>query len=158
MASNSSEARIDTASRIILATPKSIYQAMTDSEAVLSWRHPKGMTARFERFDPRPNGGYRMTLFYPEELRGLGKSQPDRDIVEGRFIELTPYERIVEDVAFESAGPQFAGTMRITTTLNTVSDGTKVTVSCENVPAGIRAEVHAEGLASTLKNLALFIE
>jgi len=48
--------------------------------------------------------------------------------------------------------------MRVTTLLSPVSDGTKVTISCTNVPIGIGQADHAEGLAFTLKSLALFIE
>lgn len=33
-----------------------------------------------------------------------------------------------------------------------------MTVRCEDVPAGIRAEDHAAGLQSTLDNLAAFVE
>jgi len=33
-----------------------------------------------------------------------------------------------------------------------------VTVRCEDVPAGIRPEDHQAGLASTLNNLAEFVE
>lgn len=36
-------------------------------------------------------------------------------------------------------------------------DGTNVTITAENVPAGISAEDHAAGLASTLENLASFV-
>ncbi|MCH4826295.1 hypothetical protein [Planococcus halocryophilus] len=42
--------------------------------------------------------------------------------------------------------------------LETVSEGTRVTLICENVPKGIRKEDHDIGLNSTLENLARFIE
>lgn len=38
------------------------------------------------------------------------------------------------------------------------SGGTKVTITCENVPEGIRQEDHDAGLQSTLKNLVIFVE
>ncbi len=158
MSETTSAPRVDQASRIILATPKAIYQAMLDAEALTSWRPPAGMTARFERFDARLGGGYRMVLTYPEDQRGRGKSADDADIVEGRFAELDPFERIVEDVRFESDDAAFAGVMRITTQLSPVTDGTKVTIRCENVPPGISPEDHQLGMASTLRNLAFFIE
>jgi hypothetical protein len=37
-------------------------------------------------------------------------------------------------------------------------DGTLVTVRCEEVPVGIKAEDHQAGLQSTLSNLAAFTE
>jgi len=97
-------------------------------------------------------------MLYPDDLHGCGKSEPDRDIVHGRFVELVPFEQIVEDVQFVGPDPSYAGTMRVTTILSPVAGGTKVVISCENVPVGIKEADHAEGLASTLKNLALFIE
>ena len=75
-----------------------------------------------------------------------------------KLTELLPYERIVEDVVFASDDPAFAGTMRVTTTLTPVADGTRVTILCANVPPGISADDHQAGMASTLRNLAAFIE
>lgn len=158
MSSPTSEPRVDQASRIILATQKAIYLAMTDAEAIASWRPPHGMTMQFERFDPRVGGGYRVTLLYPEDQRGQGKTRDDADVAEVRFIALDPFERLVEDVTFESDDAAFAGVMRITTLLAPVTDGTKVTYRCENVPPGISPEDHQEGMASTLKKLANFVE
>jgi hypothetical protein len=39
-----------------------------------------------------------------------------------------------------------------------VTDGTLVTIRCEDVPTGIAAEDHQAGLNSTLVNLAAFVE
>ncbi len=71
---------------------------------------------------------------------------------------LVPDERVVEEIVFEFADPQFAGTMTVTTCLSTDPDGTRVEIICENVPAGIRAEDHQTGMASTLANLAAHVE
>jgi Activator of Hsp90 ATPase homolog 1-like protein len=48
--------------------------------------------------------------------------------------------------------------MTITTTLEPVAEGTRVTVCCEDVPSGIGESDHQAGLASTLENLAAFVE
>jgi hypothetical protein len=37
-------------------------------------------------------------------------------------------------------------------------DGTRVEIRADNVPAGISAEDHAAGLASSLANLAAYLE
>lgn len=99
-----------------------------------------------------------MAFYYPDEEGGRGKTTPDSDRFEGRFIELLPDEKIVETVEFESDDPAFAGTMTITTTFAPVTGGTKVTFLAENAPAGISAAEHKAGMDSTLKNLANFIE
>ncbi len=132
---------------------------MTDAESVASWRPPKGMSARIEAFDPRPGGTYRMAFIYDDPVPGVvGKTSAREDMFTGRFAELVPYELIVEEVAFQSDDPAFAGMMRVTTTLAEVADGTRVTIACENVSLGISAEDHQTGMASTLRNLVTFIE
>jgi uncharacterized protein YndB with AHSA1/START domain len=159
MTTQSDETRIDTASRAILAPARAIFRAMTDAESVASWRPPKGMSARIEAFDPRPGGTYRMAFIYDNPAPGVvGKTSEREDCFTGRFVELLPYERIVEEVEFQSNDPAFAGTMRVTTTLAEVADGTRVTIACENVPSGISGEDHEPGIGSTLRNLAAFIE
>lgn len=89
---------------------------------------------------------------------GKGKSTANSDIVRVRFAELIPDDRIVEEAAFESEDPANAGTMTLTTTLAPVTGGTKVTVTAENVPAGISEEDHRKGMESSLRNLALLLE
>ncbi len=96
--------------------------------------------------------------FVHERANAKGKSGGDRDVFTGRFVELLPDTRIVEEIAFDTADPAISGTMRITTQLIPVSDGTKVTFSAENVPSGISADDHRRGMESSLKNLAKLLE
>ncbi len=125
----------------------------------MSWLTPEGMTGRIDAFDPRAGGTYRMILTYDEPGHSTpGKSSQNSDIVEGRFVELVPDERIVQMVEFESEDPAFAGAMTMTWSLAAVSGGAEVTILCENVPEGIRQEDHDAGLRSTLDNLAAFTE
>jgi uncharacterized protein YndB with AHSA1/START domain len=150
--------RTDSASRIIRATPEAIYDAFIDPEAQTRWLPPEGMTGKFDMFDPRPGGQYRLTLTYSGAHAGAGKSSADADRVAGRFVELIPGERIVQTADFESDDPAFAGTMTMTWSLRPVSGGTEVTIEAFDVPPGISAEDHAQGMASTLANLAAFLE
>ncbi|WP_454885410.1 SRPBCC domain-containing protein [Sphingomonas oryzagri] len=147
-----------TASRTILAAPRAIFRVLLDGEAMANWRPPAGMTARIEHFDPRPDGRYRMVLIYPDDGTARGKSSAREDVVDGRFIDIFPDERLVEEVQFDSDDPRFQGPMTITTTLLPVRDGTRVTITATNVPAGISEADHRTGMESTLKNLANFVE
>lgn len=149
--------RIDAASRIINASPQAIYQSFLDPQALAAWRPPKGMTARIFAFEPREGGRYRMAFEY-EDASEPGKSADNTDVFEGRFVELVPGRRIVEVVTFESDDPRFAGEMTITTTLEPVDGGTRVTSACSDVPEGISPEDHEAGIASSLENLAAFVE
>ncbi|NBB15209.1 ATPase [Caulobacter sp. SLTY] len=149
--------RTDTGQRLIAASPERLYAAYVDPDAIAAWRPPEGMTARIEAFDPREGGGYRMAFVY-EDAATAGKSGDNVDLFEGRFVELVPGRRIVEQVDFDSPDPAFAGTMTITTTFEPAEGGTLVSVACADVPPGISQADHEEGIASSLANLASFVE
>lgn len=150
--------RVDTASKLIRASASRIYQAFATAEAMEAWLPPEGMAGTMLAFRFDEGGGYRMRLAYKEPDHSPGKTAEDADEVEVRFVKLVPYERIEQAVTFESDDPSFSGAMRIAWTLEPVDDGTRVTVRCEDVPAGISAEDHQTGLESTLNNLAAYAE
>lgn len=150
--------RTDNAFRVIAASPRKLYAAFVDPQALATWLPPEGMTGRIDRFEPHAGGAYRMTLTYDESESGAGKTDADTDVVEGVFVELVPDMRVVQRATFESDDPSMAGTMTISWRLDPVPEGTRVTVTCENVPVGIRKKDHLTGLRSTLANLARFAE
>jgi uncharacterized protein YndB with AHSA1/START domain len=150
--------RTDAASRVVAAPPLRVYAALVDEEALAAWLPPEGMTARFERFDPRPGGSYRLVLTYTDAAASSGKSTPDSDIVQARYVELVPGVRVVQAVDFASDEPAFAGTMTMTWEVSAVEKGTRVDITADDVPDGISAGDHASGLASSLANLAEYVE
>jgi uncharacterized protein YndB with AHSA1/START domain len=150
--------RTDSASRIIKASPQTIYRAFLDPKAWVSWLPPEGMSGHIDRFDPREGGTYRMVLTYEGSDHTSGKTSANSDVVEGRFTELLPDERVVQVVEFESDDPAFSGKMKMIWSLAAVSGGTEVTMTAENVPSGIRPRDHEAGMTSTLANLAAFVE
>lgn len=150
--------RTDTGSRVIAAPPEQVYDALVDREALTEWLPPEGMTARFERFDPRPGGSYRLVLTYRDAPGAAGKSTADSDVVEVRYVDIVPGERVVQAIDFVSDDDSFAGTMTMTWDVVAVDGGTRVDITAEDVPDGISAEDHAAGLASSLANLAAYLE
>jgi uncharacterized protein YndB with AHSA1/START domain len=150
--------RTDRASRVIAAPPAQVFAALVDREALAAWLPPEGMTARFERFDPRPGGFYRLVLTYADASTATGKASADSDIVEARYVDIVPGVRVVQAVDFVSDDPAFAGTMTMTWEVTAVDGGTRVEITADNVPDGISAEDHATGLASSLLNLAEHVE
>jgi len=150
--------RTDTGWRVIAALPERVFAALVDPEALTAWLPPDGMRARFERFDARTGGSYRMVLTYADATAAPGKASADSDIVEARFVEITPGVRVVQAVDFVADDPAYAGTMTMTWELTTVDGGTRVEIRADDVPAGISAEDHAAGLASSLANLAAYLE
>ena len=150
--------RTDTASRVIADSPERVYAALVDRDALTAWLPPEGMTARFERFDPRPGGSYRLVLTHVDASRAPGKATADTDVVEARFVDIVPGVRVVQEVDFVSDDPAFAGPMTMTWEVTAVEGGTRVDIVAEDVPDGISAEDHAVGLASSLANLAAYVE
>jgi uncharacterized protein YndB with AHSA1/START domain len=150
--------RTDRASRVMAAPPKRVWAALVDPEALMAWLPPGGMTGRFERFDARPGGTYRMVLTYSDASGAPGKASVDSDIVEARFVDIVPGERVVQAVDFVSDDPAYAGTMTMTWKVTAVDGGTRVDIVAEDVPDGISPEDHAAGLASSLTNLAAYVE
>ena len=151
-------ARTDAASRVIAAPPAQVFAALLDRDALIAWLPPKGMTARFERFDPRPGGSYRLVLTYVDASAARGKATPEADVVEARYLDIVPERRVVQAVDFVADDPAFAGTMTMTWDVTPVQGGTRVDIVAADVPDGISAEDHAAGLASSLANLAEHIE
>lgn len=150
--------RTDRGSRLVAAPVAKVFAALVDRSALESWLPPRGMTARFDRFDPRPGGSYRLVLTYADPPGAGGKSSADSDVVVVRYIDVVPNERVVQAVDFESEDPAFAGTMTMTWTVAAGEGGTLVEIVAEDVPDGISAEDHAAGLSSSLENLARYLE
>lgn len=142
---------------MISASPETVYAALVDPEALTAWLPPDGMSGRFEHFDARPGGSYRLVLTYAAGSSATGKATVDTDIVEARFLDLVPGVRVVQAVDFASNDPAYSGTMVMTWELSPVEDGTHVEIRADNVPVGISADDHAAGLGSSLNNLAAYV-
>jgi len=142
-------------SRIIKARPEELYWAFMDPAALVAWLPPAEMTGAIHEFDARVGGGYRMSLYYPSNERSSrGKTSDREDMVNVRFVELTPPRRIVEAVNFVTTDPAFVGEMTIVVTFEVVSGGTEVTFLCRNLPPGLRAEDNEAGARLSLEQLA----
>lgn len=146
-------------SRVIKAGREEVYRAFLDPQSVVAWLPPHNMTGRVHVFDPREGGLFRISLTYQDPEHSLGgKTTADTDTVQGRFVELLPYSRIVEVVTFESEDPAFAGEMTITVTLADADGGTEITFLCEDIPKGIRPEDNEQGCRESLQKLAALLE
>lgn len=150
--------RTDRASLLVHVDRDEVFAALTSREALLSWLPPDGMHGRFERFDLRPGGSYRLVLTYDDPTGALGKTSADSDIAEVRIAQFVPGERILQEIDFESDDPAFEGTMQLEWNLRSVEEGTEVEVVARQVPDGIRASDHARGITSSLANLADYLE
>lgn len=150
--------RTDRASRLVNAPLHLVFDALVDRAALETWLPPHDMTGRFEVFDPRPGGSYRLVLTYADPTAAPAKSGDDADVVDVRYEDIAPNDRVVQSVDFVSDIPAFAGTMTMTWSVREEAGATRVEIVAEDVPEGIAAEDHAAGLASSLDNLASYVE
>ena len=153
-----SMSRTDAAARLVEADVERVFAALVDPEQLLQWLPPRGMTGRFERFDARPGGSYRLVLTYEDGSSNEGKATADSDVVEACFVEVVPNACVVQTVEFISDDPAFAGTMTMTWEVVARNSQTYVTIRADDVPEGISAEDHASGMSSSLAQLAAFVE
>jgi uncharacterized protein YndB with AHSA1/START domain len=116
------------------------------------------MSGRIERFDLRPGGSYRMVLTYADASASEGKTGADSDIVEARFVDIVPGVRVVQAVDFVSDDPAYAGTMTMSWEVTAADGGARVDITADDVPDGITVKDHSAGLASSLRNLADYLE
>ena len=138
-------------SRVIKASPEALYRAFVDPAILVAWLPPGEMTGKMHAFDARVGGGYRMSLFYPPTERTFrGKTAEREDLVEVRFLELTPPRRIIEAIGFVTSQPGLLGEMTMTATFEAVPGGTEVTLLFENLPPGLRAEDNEAGAELSL--------
>lgn len=150
--------RTDRASRVIAARLPRVFAALVDADDLLVWLPPAGMTGRFEHFDCRPGGSYRLELTYLDQSAAPGKTTEGSDVVEARFVAVVVDERVVQAIDFVSDDPAYAGTMTMTWSVTELGPGTRVDITAEEVPDGISEEDHAAGMSSSLLNLAKHLE
>lgn len=143
--------------RHLRATPSAVYQALLDPDAIATWRVPDGMSSRVHEFDAREGGRFRVSLSYAEP--GLvGKSASGTDTYHGRFVELVPDQKVVEEMEFETEDATLRATMTITTTLTEAGDGSDVLMVHDSVPDSVPAADNETGMRMALDNLAKLVE
>jgi uncharacterized protein YndB with AHSA1/START domain len=146
-------------SKVIKASKETLYRAFTDPRALAAWMAPGEMTGKVHSFDLKVGGGYEMSLFYPpSEKESSGKTSGKEDRYTARFVELTPPEKIVQAITFDSENPAFLGEMIMEVEFEATDNGTKVTIVFRNIPSGIRPEDNEEGTQLTLEKLARYVE
>jgi len=134
--------------RVLRATPERVYRAYLDADAMAKWLPPNGFTGKVLHIDARVGGSYRMTFtnFTTVQSHSFG----------GKYLELTPNERIVHTDRFDD--PNLPGEMRTTITLKKVSVGTEMHVVQEGIPEMIPVEACYLGWQESLTLLTLLVE
>ncbi|MBL8695025.1 MAG: SRPBCC family protein [Planctomycetes bacterium] len=134
--------------RVLRAPAERVYRAFLDPDALVKWIAPHGFTAKVHSMDARVGGGHRMsfTNFGNGQSHSFG----------GKYLELTPNERIRYTDAFED--PNLPGQMMVTITFRAVSCGTDLQIVQEGIPAVIPPEMCYLGWQESLMLLTKLVE
>ena len=93
-----------------------------------------------------------------DDNRRISVTEDTLHCEEPHFVDVVPGVRVVQAVDFVSDDPTHAGTVTMTWEVTALDAGTRVDIRADDVPAGISAKDHAAGLASSLANLATYLE
>jgi uncharacterized protein YndB with AHSA1/START domain len=134
--------------RVLRAAPEKVYRAFLDPEALVKWLPPNGFTAKVHQMESKVGGTYKMsfTNFTSGKAHSFG----------GKYLELTPHERIQYTDKFDDAN--LPGQMVTTITLKKVFCGTELNVVQEGVPGAIPAEACYMGWQESLILLGKLVE
>ncbi len=144
--------------KIIQATREKVYNAFIDRKALAFWLAPNGMAGKVHDFDVRVGGGYDMSLFYLDN-KTAGKTSGNEDRFYAKFIELSPNEKIVQAIHFQTDKNGFTEEMIMEVLLEeNQSNTTKVTIIFKNIPTGVDPQDNETGTAESLEKLAYYID
>lgn len=147
-----------TNSKIIRAKREKIYNAFIDGKALEFWLAPNNMIGKIHDFDAKVGGGYNMSLFYLDGETG-GKTSGNEDRFSAKFVELKPYEKIVQTINFQSDKNELTDEMTMEVFLvESENNSTKVTVIFKNIPSGINPNDNEKGTQQSLEKLARYVE
>ena len=134
--------------RVVRAPAERVYRAFLDPESMARWLPPYGFTGKVHKMDARVGGGYTMSF----TNFGTGKSHS----FGGKYVELTPHERIRYTDRFED--PKMPDEMQISISLRKVACGTELTIVQEGLPAAIPVEFCYLGWQESLSQLVHLVE
>jgi uncharacterized protein YndB with AHSA1/START domain len=134
--------------RVLKAKPEKVFRAFTDANAMSAWLPPYGFLSVVHELDARVGGSYKMSFI--NFSTGNGHS------FGGKFLELVPDEFIKHTDKFDD--PNLPGEMITTVRLKKVLVGTELTVTQENIPALIPAEMCYLGWQESLDKLMRLVE
>ncbi len=144
--------------KIIRAPREKVYRAFTDKKALEFWLAPNNMTGKIHEFDLKPGGGYNMSLYYLDD-ETAGKTSGNEDRFSVKFVELKPYEKIIQVIHFQSDKNEFTGEMTMEVFLEEYENGsTKVTIVFKNIPIGIEPKDNEAGTEQSLEKLVRYID
>lgn len=134
--------------RVLRAKPERVYRAFLDRDAMVKWLPSNGFTESIDHMEAKVGGSYKMafTNFTTGDSHSFG----------GRFVELTPHEKIRYTDEFDN--PNLPGEIRVTVALKEVSVWTEPNIVQEGVPEVIPPDACYLGWQESLTLMAKLVE
>ena len=134
--------------RVLRTTPRKLYRAFLEADALAKWLPPYGFTCKVHHLEARVGGTFKMS--FNNFSTGNGHS------FAGEYLELVPDQLIRYTDRFDD--PNLPGTLQVTVSLAAVSCGTELRVVQDNIPAPIPLEMCYLGWQESLAQLAALVE
>lgn len=126
--------------RVIAASPATVFSFFTDIERWTSWQGVDG------ELDPRPGGEFRIRM-------------PGGQVASGRFVEVVPEQRLVFTWGWEGDAPPLPpGSTSVTVELAPQANGTLVRLTHSGLMAPPIVEHHRQGWERYLERLQVRAE
>ncbi len=137
-----------TMTRRLNASKKSIYEAWTQKEALISWFAPNSeMNTIVHQLELHVGGQYRIEMLEPD-----GTSH----ITHGEYVELKPYDQLVFTWKWES-DEQNVNSL-VTIDLREIDGKTEMTLTHEKLASQELSDLHSEGWTGCLSQLENYIK
>lgn len=135
--------------REIDAPRELVFRLWTEPEHLLKWWGPHNCSAPSVSVDLREGGAWRHCILAPD-----GKEYWSR----GRYIEITPPERLVFTFAWENSAGQPEHEMQAIVELEDKGGRTKLTFRKHQLPSDTEFKLQSSGWAEALDKVAAYAE
>lgn len=134
--------------RVLKASPKKVFRAFTEPNALASWLPPYGFLCTVHEMNVTVGGSFRMS--FHNFSTGNGHS------FGGNYVEIRPGEFLKYTDKFDD--PALPGEMTTSVWLRNVSAGTEIKIVQEGIPSMIPVEMCYLGWQESLEKLAKLVE
>lgn len=134
--------------RVLKTAPEKLYRAFLEPAAMAKWLPPFGFTCKIDHVDAKVGGTHKasFTNFTTGHSHSFG----------GKYLELVPGKKIRYTDQFDD--PKMPGEMTVTVELKSVTCGTEINITQENIPSMIPTEMCYLGWQESLVQLANLVE
>ncbi len=137
------DTRIIRLTRTFAAPRERVFRAWTEPEQLIKWWGPKGFTVPEHSIDVRVGGAWRTTMRSPEGTN---------HIVAGVYREITPPERLVFTLGWETEGPRGHETV-VTIEFHERDGATELQLTQELFESETSRDMHNQGWSTSLESL-----